>query len=297
MIKPLITTGLSGLVGSTFRDAFANVYQCKNLDISDPSSPVDITNSDQVDAAISNHPGDTIIHLAAFTDVNAAFLQTDDKTGLAYKVNVVGTENIAKAAKAAGKFLVHISTAYVFDGNSNTYYTENDATNPIEWYGYTKAQAEEKVALHCNSDQWAILRIDFPFRAQPSPRPDIVRKCLATMKAGYPLFDDHFFGPTYLDDFNKVLDWFVTEKKAGIWHASSGEKWSDFQLGSALVEKHSLDLQPTAGNLDTYLTTLNRPYQRNTAMDASKLKAALPFELLSIEQALESLVGLQDSLY
>jgi dTDP-4-dehydrorhamnose reductase len=287
---PLITTGLSGLVGSTFHDAYSDAYEMTNLDISHPTQPVDITSYDQVAQAIVNHPAKTIIHLAAFTNVTAAFEQENDKDGIAYKVNVLGTENVAKAAKESGKHLIHISTAFVFDGAKETMYTEVDETNPIEWYGKTKALAEEVVANTLDAESWSILRIDFPFRSQPSPRPDIARKNIQALKLGYPLFNDHFFGPTYLDDFTRVLNFFVESKTTGLFNCSSGEKWSDYELGQALIKALELPYEAKAGKLDDYLKTLNRPYQRNTAMDTTKLTKILPFKQSTIEESLSSII-------
>lgn len=288
---PLITTGLSGLVGSTFKDAFSHTYDFLNLDVSHPTQPVDITSYSDVAKAVEASSAHSIIHLAAFTDVTAAWNQTGDTSGVAYKVNVLGTQNIARAAKEFGKHLIHISTAFVFDGTKEGLYTEEDATNPIEWYGTTKAKAEEMVMKECESDKWTILRIDFPFRAFPSPRPDIVRKNIQGLEKGYPLFTDHFFGPTYLDDFAKILDWVVTTaggpESTGLFHASSGEKWSDFQLAERLIALHDLPYEVKPGTLAEYLKTTQRPYQKNTAMDISKLKSVVPFELKSVEEALK----------
>jgi len=291
---PILTTGLSGLVGSTFSAAFDDRYSFENLDISHPTQPVDITNYQQVLTQLQASSAEVIIHLAAFTDVTAAWEQKDDKNGLAYRVNVLGTENIAKAAKETGKHVIHISTAFVFDGTKDGFYTEEDQTNPIEWYGYTKAQAEEAVSTICDSQAWTIFRIDFPFRREPSPRLDIVRKNIQSMQKSYPLFQDHYFGPTYLDDFAKILDWAVqadeSGRPSGIFNASSGEKWSDFQLGQALKKTFNLPYEVKSGSLTDYLKTTVRPYQRNTAMDISKLKSALPFTLTPIESALQEIV-------
>ena len=284
---PLVISGLNGLVGSTFADGFGDRYAFRNLDISSPTDPVDITNYDQVAAAVTESSAEAIIHLAAFTDVTKAWEQRDDKSGLAYQVNVVGTENIAKAAKASGKHLIHISTAFVFDGEKEGLYTESDPTNPIEWYGFTKAEAEEVVANALDESNYTIFRIDFPFRNEHSPRPDIVRKTLAGLEKGYPLFSDHYFGPTYLEDFSKILDWAVSTKPAGLFHASSGEKWSDYEFAQALVKAHNLDYEVKEGALDEYLKTLNRPYQKNTAMDTKKLEQTLPFKTQSIDEALK----------
>lgn len=288
MKKSLLTTGLNGLVGSKFRDAFDQTYKYDSLDVSDPTNPVDITDLDQVRTAFAHSTADYVIHLAAFTDVTAAWEQKGDKSGIAYKVNVTGTENIVAACQEFNKHLIHVSTAFVFDGNKEGLYTENDPMKPIEWYGQTKAWAEEVVTK--SEIAWTILRIDFPFRSDPSPRPDIVRKTVAAIEKGYPLFSNHYFGPTYIDDFAKVLDWVIRTGPTGLFHASSGEEWSDYQLGLALKEQFKLTAEIKEGDLAEYLKTLNRPYQQNTAMDSSKLTSVLDFELTPIKTALTQVV-------
>jgi dTDP-4-dehydrorhamnose reductase len=285
--KPaLLGTGMKGLVGSKFVELFQDSYQIESLDVSDPNRPVDITNLDDVKRALMASAADTVIHLAAFTDVTAAWEQRDDKSGLAYQVNVEGTRNLVTACRETGKYLLAVSTAFVFDGQKSDLYTETDAVNPIEWYGQTKAWSEEVILdSHVGA---AIMRIDFPFRSDPFPKPDIVRKTVTAIEKGYGLFTNHYFGPTYLEDFAKVLDWGVRTKPLGIWHASSGEQWSDFQLGEALHEILSLKQPVKAGDLDEYLVKLNRPYQRNTAMSVEKLKAAIDFKLTPISKALKT---------
>ena len=284
MPQPLLATGINGLVGSKFRDDFAAKYAVESLDVSDPVRPVDITNLSQVTEIFAQSEAKFVLHLAAYTDVTKAWEQRDDKNGLAYQVNVVGTENIVKACQETGKHLIHISTAFVFDGKKDGLYTEADATNPIEWYGQTKAWAEEVV--QASTAPWTILRIDFPFRSDSFPKPDIVRKTIAALDKGYPLFANHYFGPTYIDDFAKVIDWVITSQTAGLLHASSGEKWSDYELGQALNDTLQLNKVVKKGDLDEYLKTLDRPYQRNTAMNCDTLQALLPFKLKTVREAI-----------
>jgi dTDP-4-dehydrorhamnose reductase len=283
-LTPILSTGLSGLVGSKFAADFKHKYNFTNLDISDSENPTDITDYSQVSAALNNSDSEFVVHFAAFTNVGVAWEQKGDKSGLAYQVNVIGTQNLIKACLQTNKHLIHISTAFVFDGNQDGYYTESDPTNPIEWYGETKALSEADI--QAVNFPWTILRIDFPFRSDPFPRLDIVRKTIETAEKGFPLFNNHFFGPTYIDDFAKVIDWVIRTKTTGLYNASSGEQWSDFDFGKKISELHGLDLEITAGNIDDYLKKLQRPYQRNTALDNSKLKAMLDFELTPIEQAL-----------
>jgi dTDP-4-dehydrorhamnose reductase len=281
---PLLATGLNGLVGSRFAQDFAETYDFTNLDVAHPTQPTDITQADQVLRAFEASPAQFVIHLAAFTDVTAAWQQRDDKTGLAYLVNVVGTQNVVKAAEQTGKHVIHVSTAFVFDGEKDGLYTEDDQPHPIEWYGQTKAEAE--TVVQASSAPWTILRIDFPFRSDPFPKPDIVRKTLTNISNGIPLFDDHYFGPSYINDVAKVFDWVIRTQASGLFQCTTGVKVSDYELGKMLQELHQLPGEVKAGKLADYLAKVNRPYQRNSAMDTTKLAQALDFKLASLRDAL-----------
>ncbi len=284
---PLLGTGLNGLVGSKLVTDFGHRYKFDNLDVSQADRPVDITQYDQVAAVFAQSEAKYVVHFAAFTDVTKAWEQRDDKNGLAYRVNVVGTQNIVRAAAASGKHLIHISTAYVFDGDKNGLYTEEDQPHPIEWYGQTKLVAEEEVMN--SSSPWTILRIDQPFRSDEHVRKDIVHRLLEGLKADnlYPQFTDHTFGPTYIDDFAKVIDWVIRSGTVGLLHASSGESWSDYEFAVKVRDTFGIQSEVKQGSLDNYLKTLSRPYQRNTATSNSKLTSQLDFKMLSVEEALK----------
>ncbi len=286
MKTSIIGTGLSGLVGSKLVTDFEASYDFQNLDVTHPTKPVDITNLEQLRQVFTASEAPVVVHFAAFTDVNKAWEDRDNKEGIVYKVNVTGTENIARAAKETNKHLIHISTAYVFDGKKSESYTEEDQMSPIEWYGQTKSWAEEKVMKVGGS--WTILRIDQPFRSDSFPKKDIAHRIIAGLqdKTLYPLFTDHFFGPTYINDFAKVIDWVIRTKTAGLFHASSGERWTDYDFASLISQTLNLPGELQVGDLDEYLRTLTRPYQRNTALNTTKLFAKLDFQPKSIKRAI-----------
>jgi dTDP-4-dehydrorhamnose reductase len=287
--QPLVATGLNGLVGSKFATDFSDKYSYDRMDISDKNNPVDITNLEQVREVFKNSSAKFVLHLAAFTNVTAAWEQSGDKQGLAYQVNVEGTKNIIKACKEFDKHLIHISTAYVFDGEKEELYKEDDKLSPIEWYGQTKADAEE--AVKGSDIDWTILRIDQPFRSDNFPKIDTAHRIINSLKDGnlYPQFTDHYFGPTFIDDFAKVIDWVIRTKTTGLYNATSGEKWTDFDFATLVNETLNLGGEIKEGKLEDYLKTISRPYQRNTALDSSKLVSLLDFKLLSVKEAIKKI--------
>lgn len=284
----IIGTGLNGLLGSKLVEIGQKQgFEFTNLDVRNPQNPVDITDLNQVLTAFEQiTDAQVVVHLAAFTDVTAAWQQQGDTDGLAYKVNVLGTKNIATACDQYGKYLLHISTGFVFDGQKSEPYTESDTPNPIEWYGHTKYEAEQQARSICN--QSTVLRIDFPFRSDSFPKPDIVSKTIEMIKKGYPLFANHTFGPTFIDDFSKILLWLASSPQLGLFHATANEAWSDYQFGQLLNQQLlGNKFKIKKGDLDQYLQTLKRPYQPNTALDSSKLLNLLPFKINTVEQAIQ----------
>lgn len=283
---PLLTTGLNGLVGSKFRDLYSDSYSFDSLDISNLQSPVDITDFNQVRTAFTNSQAQSVLHLAAYTDVTGAWEQRDNKDGSAYKVNVTGTKNVVKAAEETKKHLILLSTSYVFDGEKKDSYLESDTPSPIEWYGQTKYLAEQ--AVQDSEASWTILRIDQPFRTDSFARLDTVHRVIQGLQKDtlHPQFTNHFFGPTYIDDLSRVIDWTIKNKSTGLYHASSGEKWSDYDFAQLVNQTMGLKRKIKKGDLDQYLKTSQRPYQRNTAMNCDKLKKAINFKMKSVKEAI-----------
>lgn len=280
----ILGTGLSGLVGSRIVDQLSDC-QFSNLDL---TTGVDITNELQVMDAVQKSPAEVILHLAAFTDPNAAWDQKGDKNGMCYKVNVLGTENLVKAAQAFNKHFIHVSTAFVFDGTKEDMYVEADEVHPIEWYGETKALAEEVVQQKC--DHWTIFRIDQPFRSDTyEKKPDSTHKTIFGIqsKTLHPQFVDHWFSPTILEDFALAIQWVAKNKSQGIFHATSNVKVSDFEYATMINDALHLNGEIQRGFLDNYLKTLNRPYQRNTAMCSTKLQETLNIIPTPLSEALE----------
>lgn len=285
-LPTIITTGASGMVGSRVIEVLQNHFHFTNLDIRSVPS-VDITNPSAVISALTASTATWVIHFAAFTDVTKAHEENGDTSGLTYKINVEGTSAVVKACEATGKKLIHISTAYVFDGNKQTPYTEEDAPKPIEWYGATKAMAEEVVLG--SEIQATILRIDNPFRATPFSKPDIVARICSKLKDGTlpPQFTDSHFGPTVIEDTARIIKWAIEADASGIYHATNNESWSPYDFAKEIAKKMGLSKSVKAGSLQQFLLTTPRPYQANTALDCSKLLKDSSLTLSSVSEAVD----------
>src|SRR5258707_8677769 len=105
------------------------------------SAQADIRDSAQVESAIRKSKPECIVLAAAYTNVDGCELNPT----LASAVNTSGAVNVARAAAEAGARLLFVSTDYVFDGTKSTPYETGDVRNPINAYGRSKADAEEKI--------------------------------------------------------------------------------------------------------------------------------------------------------
>lgn len=123
----ILVTGANGLLGREL--AVNRLFDFIGIG----RKECDITKISQVHNVFKNYNPDIVLHLAAYTDVENAELKKKE----CYTTNVVGTANIAKFAK----FLIYMSTEYVFDGERGNY-KEGDIPNPVNFYALTKLLGE-----------------------------------------------------------------------------------------------------------------------------------------------------------
>lgn len=284
MKQSLLATGAVGLVGSRFLDLYAEQFEVNNLDI---LSGVDITDSAQVEHFIDAHPSDTLLHLAAFTDTNRAFAESQDKTGLCYRVNVLGTQNILTACQKRGIHLIHISTDFVFDGTKTSPYDETDSPHPLEWYGETKLLAEQAVLQ--SGAAATILRLSYPYRADFPGKPDLIKKIRAGLEAGtlYPQFTDSTITPTFVDDIAHAFARVIERKPGGIFHITGSSALSPYALAQKVASVYGFDPQLVKkGSLTDYLQTASRPFARHVAMSNHKAASELGLTFVDIDTGL-----------
>lgn len=282
----IIGTGLSGLVGSRIVELLSDKYNFVDFSL---DSGVDITDKSLLRKAFQeNKEAQVVLHLAAFTDVNKAWEQRGDKNGLCYKVNVIGTRNIAELCAKYDKYLIHVSTDFVFDGRKKTPYTEEDKPSPIEWYGETKYWAEKEVeksqVKHC------IARIAFPFRTNFPKKLDLVRKIIEGLKENSlpPMFADQIITPTFIDDIAHALGSLINRSAQGIYHLVGSTSLSPFELAVQIAEVFGFNKRTIKkASLGEYLEKGGRPRQKNLALSNKKLKKELGVEMRTLNRALK----------
>ena len=247
----IAASGLSGLVGSRLVELKSD-WSFEAFGIADPFyeklkiasfENVDITDADSVDNFLSKSSAEWVLHLAAITDVDGCEREKDRKEeSLSWKVNVEGTRNVAKSCQKYSKKLILISTETVF-GDKKGPFDENEKLideykeGGVSWYGFTKAQAE-KVASEENPEV-IIIRISYPYRANFKRKGDFARNIIDKFENGsiYPLYDDQYLTPTFIDDLAMGLETITNKDLNGVFHIASTDVTTPYDFGIKLVTK------------------------------------------------------------
>ena len=138
-MKKVLITGCNGQLGR----ALNQLLEGSDVDIINTDvAELDICDMAQVRALLTKEKPDTIINCAAHTAVDKC--ETDAEN--ARRINTLGPENLATVAKEINAQMVQVSTDYVFSGDADTPYTEEDTPGPQSVYGSTKLAGEQAVS-------------------------------------------------------------------------------------------------------------------------------------------------------
>jgi len=284
-----LVTGSAGLIGSQVTKDLTlenhEVYSCyyNNKPICGNPLQLDLINQDKIIKTIQEIKPDSIIHLAAMTNVD----QCETQPELAHLINVKSTEILAKQAAKLDTFFVYVSTDYVFDGKKGKY-GEDDFTNPLGYYGKSKLKAEE--ALNKLASNWCIARTSTPFGIHPNKKsfPIWIKENLEAKKE-IPVLIDQFTSPTYVPNLSKMLIEIAKRQILGILHIAGSTRISRYELAILVSEKLHLDkelLKPTQISKMTW----NAQRPKDSSLDVSKATEILNEKPQTIQHSLNLLI-------
>lgn len=215
----ILVTGSNGMLGSDIVKIFSKTYEVVGVTRQD----FDITDSQASLEYIKSMKPDVIIHSAAYTNVDGCESNID----IAYKVNALGTRNIAVACNEVNASMVYISSDYVYDGNKNSPYYEYDMTNPISVYGKSKLEGENFIKSLCR--KYYIVRTSWLFGKHGK---NFIQTMLtlANDKKTISVVDDQVGSPTYTEDLAKALLELILKPAYGIYHITNEDFCSWYDL-------------------------------------------------------------------
>jgi dTDP-4-dehydrorhamnose reductase len=261
----VLLTGARGLLGAAilreFVDAEVYAFGHQELDVADESA---------VTAAVAAARPEVVINCAAYNDVDRAEREPD----MALRVNALGVLALARAARRAAAMLIHYSTDFVFDGQTDRPYTEEDPPNPRGIYAASKLLGDWFAR---DAGRAYVLRVDSLF-GEPGPggaRRGSLGTIIDRIRSGaeVPVFVDRTVSPTYTPDLARATRGVIERGlPTGVYHCvnAGGAPWARIAEEAARLMALPLRMKPLT--LET--ANLVAPRPRYCALSPAKLAAA-----------------------
>ncbi|HVM89444.1 MAG TPA: dTDP-4-dehydrorhamnose reductase [Puia sp.] len=278
MLKPtILVTGANGQLGCEMQSASSAYPQFSFMFFSRSDLPVD--NFDKISEFFKKYHPSFCINCAAYTAVDKA---ESDKEN-AFLVNAEAVRVLASTCCSFKTKFIHISTDYVFDGNSSIPLKEEDKTNPVNIYGASKLKGEE-LALRENVET-VIIRTSWVYSEFGN---NFVKTMIRLMKEreAINVVDDQIGSPTYAHDLAVAILNIIQSGKfvPGIYNYSNeGEiSWYDFALAIKEMIGSSCKVNPIPSS--QYPTPAKRPHY--SLLDKTKIAATYPVTIKNWKEGL-----------
>ncbi len=240
---------------------------------------LDITDFAKVKALIFHETPDYVFHLAAETDVDLCQKNPDH----AFRVNTLGTENMALLCQQEGIPLLYISTAGVFGGQKREPYSEFDVPNPVNIYGESKWQGE--LIVRDLLDQYFIIRAGWMVGGWEIDK-KFVYKIVQQINEGRKelrVVSDKFGSPTFTKDFANNLMNVIDTKRYGLYHMTNKGTCSRYEMAVKIVEFMGAKKRVKVTPIDSSQYPLPAPRSdseclRNYKLDLLGLNGMPPWE-------------------
>ena len=286
----ILVTGASGQLGLSVRDAANcsdNNFVFSDIRAEGDVIPLDITDASAVSKVLKDNEISAVINCAAYTDVNRAESEPD----VAELVNCKAAGVLAEAAAEAGALLVHISTDYVFAGDSCRPYTEADATSPLGVYGRTKLAGEK--AIEASGCRYLILRTSWLY----SNYGNNFYKTMLDLTASRPMVkvvSDQTGTPTWASDLAEAIVTILDGNmsfESGVYHYSNEGvcSWYDFAKEICAGVGYLCDVMPCRS--EDYPSPVRRPHF--SVLDKTRFKETFGIEIPHWRESLLSCIALQ----
>lgn len=257
----ILVTGANGQLGTEMRNVssggedryiFTDVSSSKGVD----TVFLDITNIDAIRLIAESEKVDVIVNCAAYTNVDKA----EDDYASADLLNHISVGNLAKIAKERGAVLIHISTDYVFQGESSVPCREDWPTEPLGVYGVTKLEGEK--AIEASGCKYLIFRTAWLYSPYGK---NFVRtmRSLTAEKDSLSVVFDQVGTPTYARDLAGLIHKVIQERlldRTGIYHFSDEGvcSWYDFACAIRDLSDNICDIRPC--HSDEFPSKTRRPH-------------------------------------
>jgi dTDP-4-dehydrorhamnose reductase len=233
----VFVTGCGGMLGNAiypyFTSLYAQVLATDKVLSEDWLVRLDVRDDAHLSRVFAEYKPQIVIHLAAETDLEFCELNGD----IAKDTNSTATRTVARLCEENGATLVYISTAGVFDGLKEGFYTEEDKPNPIMVYGRTKHEGEVDSLKHCSRS--FVVRAGWMMGGGRTKEKKFIYKILQQLGNGrreiFAVYDK-WGTPTYTYDFAKNLFQLIETKAYGVYHMACEGRGTRYDVAKEILK-------------------------------------------------------------
>ena len=255
----VLVTGANGMLGQDLCPILEDEdFEVIETDVHN----LDITNLNQVKDVLEKEKPDFVIHCAAYTNVDKA----EEEKDLANKINILGTENIAKICGKNEITLVYISTDYIFDGEKTTPYTHKDTPNPINHYGLTKCEGEKAIQKYCS--KYYITRTSWLYGHHGK---NFVETMISLAdKPELKVVNDQCGCPTWTVELcNGIIELIENEAEYGIYNICGSGKTTWYEFAKEIFNNLNLNVNLQPCETKDFPRPAERP--KNSVLENEKI--------------------------
>lgn len=280
-MKKVLVFGASGQLGHCLKKV-ADEQQLPEIYFPGEDE-ANILNEANLETLFANYKPQFCINCAAYTAVDKA----EEDMHTARKVNAEGAANLAKLCKANGVTLIHVSTDFVFEGNTPYPLTETDAANPINVYGLTKLEGEQAIAEIL--PEHYILRTSWLYSEFGNNFVKTMLR-LGAERNELNIISDQVGTPTYAIDLAECILAIIAadNKQYGIYHYSNEGVTSWYDFAQAIFDISNTQVKAYPIRTSQYPTPAVRP--TFSVMDKAKVKSTFNVQIPYWRHSLETCI-------
>ncbi len=300
--KKILIIGANGFTGRRILNdlSLKQEYIVSGVSLHDDVAPhsgnyqfisADICQAGQLDRIFNDIEPDVVINTSALSVPDYCEVHHQE----ADQLNIIAVENLARHCQSTGSYFIHLSTDFVFSGEANKLYTEEDSTQPINYYGYTKLEGEKRVQKYCS--RHTIVRVAVVYGAAlPGQHGNVLQLVADRLRKHEEVrvVSDQWRTPTFVGDISRGIEkliiraFNITMPKVSIYHICGNECLTIAEIAYRVANILGLD-KSFIHPVTTQEMQEKTPRPRFSGMSISKAQAELEYTPLSLDEGIKKM--------
>lgn len=299
MKKKVLIIGANGFTGRRILDDLARnqSYQVTGCSLHEDICPrsadyhfirTDICDNEAVSSLFETVQPDVVVNTSALSVPD--YCETHHEEADA--INITAVAHLAELCQIHHCRLIHLSTDFVFSGNTNRLYSEEDTPDPVNYYGYTKLEGEKQIASLCTN--YAIVRIVVVYGASlPGQHGNILQLVANRLRNNEEVFvvSDQWRTPTYVGDVSQGVKKLINHHHNGIYHICGSDCLTIADIAHQVADVLGLN-RTLIRPVTTKEMNEKTPRPHFSGLSIEKARRELRYQPHTLEEGIRRMFGL-----